>query len=101
MKIEFLATSEDGLRWMLKYYERVFPSGRKNGLKKYKEAKTLLRENPLSGHEFDEIEGVRELKIPKTPFSIIYTLRDDIIYVIDIRDQRGIRSVGGLERFNR
>jgi len=99
MQIRFLETSEDGLRWMFRYYERVFPAGRKSGLHKYREAKKLLRDNPFGGHPFDDINGVRERTILRTPFSIIYTVRDDTIYVIDIRDQRGFRSVAGTERF--
>jgi len=101
VRIEFLATSEDGLRWMLRYYARVFPEGRKNARIHYEDAKRLLRDNPFDGHLYEDWAEVRELKIPRTPFSIIYTLSDDVIYVIDIRDQRGIRSVAGLERFLR
>ena len=98
MKIHFLETSQDGLRWMLRYYENVFPAGRKNGLMNYQNAKRLLRDNPFGGHEFDKMQDIREMRVVKTPFSIIYTVQGETIYVIDIRDQRGIRSFSRIER---
>ncbi len=101
MQIKFLDTAQDGLQWMFRYYDRAFTAGRKNGMEKYKGAKQLLRDNPYGGHEFDGMKEVRERNIVKTPFSIIYTVRDDIIYVMDIRDQRGVRPVAGLARFKK
>lgn len=86
---------------MLRYYERIFPAGRAQGKKRYQQAKRLLRDNPHGGHPFDGRGNIRELKIQRTPFSIIYTIDSDTIYVIDIRDQRGVRRVAGLGRFTR
>lgn len=85
---------------MLQYYGRVFPDGHKKGQQKYNDAKLLLRANPLSGHQFDDWQNVRELNILQTPFSIIYTIGEDTIYVIDIRDQRGVRRAANLQRFD-
>jgi len=99
LKIEYLDTSEDGLLWMTRYYARVFSAGRKNGRAQFAKATQQLLENPLVGRKFDGLENIRECKITRTPFSIIYTVVGDVIYVIDVRDQRGLRMVAGLERF--
>lgn len=99
MKLRFLETSEHGLRWMRRYYRQKFPEGRENAVKHLQVAKSQLLAQPYSGHPFDDFDTVRELSIINTPFSILYTIRDETIYVIDIRDQRGMRSHEALAAF--
>lgn len=86
---------------MLRYYARVFPEGRANAKARYEAAKLQLRENPFSGHRYEDWENVREMRILGTPFSVIYTIGENVIYVIDVRDQRGIRTVAGISRFRK
>ena len=43
---------------------------------------------------------VREYKIIGTAFSLLYTVANDTIWIIDIRDQRGFRSAEALRYFN-
>ena len=99
MKLRFLETSEHGLRWMRRYYRLKFPEGQKNALSHFSAAKSQLLDQPFSGHIFDDFDNIREVNITNTPFSILYTIRDDTIYVIDIRDQRGMRSHDALAAF--
>lgn len=91
MKLRFASSSEHGLRWMLRYYERVFPAGRKGAAQNYRKAKAQLLQEPYSGHPFRDHDGVFELMIRRSYFSIIYTVEGETIFVIDIRDQRGMR----------
>ena len=65
----------------------------------YTAAKERLRDNAFAGQRFGDFEEVRELQILKSPFSILFTHRDETIYVIDIRDQRGLRSHEALATF--
>ncbi len=62
-------------------------------------AQDRLSREPFAGHQFDDFENVRELQISKSPFSILFTHHNDTIYIIDIRDQRGLRSAEALADF--
>ena len=99
MQLRFLETSEHGLRWMRRYYRLKFPEGQENAQTHFLTAKSQLLDQPYSGHLFDDFENVREMNITNTPFSILYTIRDETIYVIDIRGQRGMRSHEALAAF--
>ncbi len=84
---------------MRRYYRQRFPEGRNNALRHFQAAKAQLLDQPWSGHRFEDFEEVRELPVHNTPFSILYTIREETIYVIDIRDQRGMRSHEALGVF--
>lgn len=66
----------------------------------YKAAKNSLKQEPYIGHVFDEIDGVFEKEIPKTHFSILYAVKDETVYIIDIRDHRGFRSSNALRQYS-
>lgn len=99
MRLQFLETSEHGLRWMRRYYRLAFPEGKNSAVVHLNSAKLQLLEQPYSGHIFDDFDNVRELNITNTPFSILYSIQKETIYIIDIRDQRGMRSHEALAVF--
>ena len=101
MKIQFLESSTPGIRWMRRYFREQPQLDKQAALESYKNTRNLLKQEPYIGHVFDEIEGVFERAISKTHFSILYTVRDEIIYVIDIRDQRGFRSSNALRQYSK
>lgn len=101
MKIIYLETAAPGLRWMKRYYQEQSQLNDDRVFANFEAAKDRLREEPFAGHPFDDIERVRELKVSRSPFSILYTHQDDTIYIIDIRDQRGLRSADALAEFVR
>ncbi len=98
MKIQFLESSLLGLQWMRPYY-RERPHLKDAAARGYQKAKDLLRDNSVTGRSFDGIAGVSERSILNTPFSILYTVKDDTIYVIDIRDGRGHRSERAVREY--
>lgn len=99
MKLEFLETAESGLRWFHRYY-RENPQLRKSvALAAFRNARELIKENPFLGHAFDGMETVREYPIRGTNFSILYTVARGTLWVIDIRDARGLRSAEALRHF--
>lgn len=65
----------------------------------YKNTRNLITQEPFSGHSFDELDGVLERSISKTHFSILYAVKGQTIYIIDIRDQRGLRSSNALRQY--
>ena len=91
MKIVYLASARDDLIWLRRYYEEVFPEGYSKAQAQYRANKQLLRENPFIGHKTHH-EGVRELSIHRTPFSIIYRVGTDQIEILRIWDERRHRN---------
>ena len=60
---------------------------------------TIL-EFPYAGQPLDGVDRIFEKKVPKTAFSILYTVHKETIFVIDIRDQRGYRSAHAIDAFS-
>ena len=65
----------------------------------FSKARALLKQKPLAGHRFDDLENVRELKVRNSAFSILYTYKNNTVYIIDVRDQRRTRSGEALQEF--
>ena len=92
MKLVFLPSTRTDLRWMRRYCAQVFPDGATRAAEHYARASGVLRNNPLAGRPVEDMRGIREFSIPRTPFSFIYRVARDRIEVLRIRDQRGDRS---------
>ena len=92
MKLVFLPSTRPDLLWMRTYYTSVFPTGAKRAAEHYRLACSVIRENSLIGHPVEDMPGIREFAIQRTPFSVIYRVIDDRIEVLRIWDQRGDRS---------
>jgi len=91
MRILYLASARDDLLWLRRYYTEVFPDGAARALHHLLAAEHLLRANPYIGKRA-EVEGVRELRIARTPFSLIYRVREDRIEILRVWDGRKDRS---------
>jgi hypothetical protein len=101
MKIQYLLTVEHGARWFRSYYRRNPQLDFRKATAALRAAEQTLSEFPLVGERFEEREDVREQHILGTPFSLLYTLSRDTIWIIDIRDTRGLRSAEALSLFTR
>lgn len=101
MKLKYLQTSQLGVRWLKTYYRKNPQLNLKKAVASLQSAEQTLRENPLAGERFENHDNVRELPILGTSFSLLYTVAQDTIWIIDIRDQRGYRSAEALRLFNR
>ncbi len=99
MQLRFLATSRFGLEWMKRYYREHPQLDRRAAFRSFAATRGLLAAHPLAGALYEDFENVREIGIARTPFSILYTVVGDTIFVIDIRDRRGLRSAAALRRF--
>jgi hypothetical protein len=99
VKLEYLATSEAGLRWMRTYYRRNPQLDIRRAAASLRTAETILREHAQAGRRFEDSETVREYLLQGTSFSLLYTVARDTVWIIDVRDQRGLRSAEALRRF--
>ena len=90
MKFTYLPSAQTGLDWFRLYYGQIFPEGRKNARDHYFKMKRALRAAPMLGKPIGE-NGDREYTIPRTPFSVIYRIRDNTIEVRLVIDQRAER----------
>tara|TARA_B110000977_G_scaffold186954_1_gene253511 strand:- start:2398 stop:2727 length:330 start_codon:yes stop_codon:yes gene_type:complete len=100
MNIQFLESANPGIRWMRRYFREQPQLDAQAASESYKNTRSLLKQEPYIGHVFDEIKGVFERRILKTHFSILYAVKADTIYIIDIRDQRGLRSANALRQYS-
>ena len=87
MNIIYLESSQDSLEWFYKYYSSVFPEGSENAYEHYKIIESLLSENPYIGKLTGD-EDARKLKIPNTPFSYIYRIKNEYIEILTVWDDR-------------
>lgn len=87
MKIVILQSAEADLRWYRRYYETVFPEGRKYGRLRYVAATRVLCENPFAGQPFQNNTS-RKFSITGTPFHFVYRVVETQIQVLQIRDGR-------------
>ena len=101
MKLRYLQTSQPGVKWLKKYYRKNPQLNLQNAVVSLQKSEQTLRDNSHAGERFEDRENVRELPILGTAFSLLYTVTQDTIWIIDIRDQRGYRSAEALKLFNR
>lgn len=86
----FTTTALRDLGWFTKYYEDVFPAGRRNGERQFSATISLLLENPAAGRQSDARKA-REFPIGKTPFMIVYKTTKTELQVLRIWDARSKR----------
>lgn len=101
MKIEYLSTSSLGVRWFKQYYRRNPQLDRMKAVVALKSAERLLQDNPFAGARFEDFDDIREKEIVGTSFSLLYIVARDTIWIVDLRDQRGNRSIEALRHHNK
>lgn len=99
MKLEYLKTAEAGARWFRSYYRQNPQLNLPKAVAALRLAEATLRQHPMAGERFEDRLSVREFKVQGTAFSLLYTIALGAIWVIDIRDQRGLRSAEALRHF--
>ena len=91
MKLVFLATSASDLAWFRSYYAKVLPEGWDNAQSHFKKTRLALLANPRLDKPLENMPQLRELTIPRTPFSLIYYIAGQEIRVIEIWEARSQR----------
>ncbi len=92
MKIVFLPSSLDDLEWMKRYYQTVFPAGKPQAAKRYRNALAIIRNNPRAGAPSEVVDSLREHPIPNTPFTLVYQITKSEIRILYVKDQRSNKS---------
>ncbi|WP_271951024.1 type II toxin-antitoxin system RelE/ParE family toxin [Ruegeria faecimaris] len=88
MKIVFLDDTARDIQWFRYYYTSVFPEGSKKARAQLKAIQLTLAANPYAGHPSDTGRDVRELSVPRTPFTLIYRVMPTQIEVLRLWDTR-------------
>jgi len=88
MKLVFLSSTKSDLVWFKHYYTNVFPQGKIKADNRFLAILKTLKSNPYIGHTSENSDGTREFPILKTPFTLIYRVRDDRIEILRIVDGR-------------
>jgi plasmid stabilization system protein ParE len=91
MKFIFRLEAKSDLKWFAKYYRSVFPEGSKAAAIRFRQAKLLIQQYPLIGEAIGNATPLRELVIPRTPFSLVYYVEGQDIIVIRLLDNRAQR----------
>ena len=94
LRIVFRASAVADLKWFRRYYRAVFREGEKNAKHHYVQTFRLLQEHPLAGRSLGPETPMRELSIPRTPFSFVYYVAVDEIMIIRVLDGRAERLSG-------
>jgi plasmid stabilization system protein ParE len=101
MKIRYLETAKPRLHWLKRYFQSQPQLDAASAFENFDKAKQLLKQHPEAGEQFEDFADVREIHITRSAFSILYTCQDETIFIIDIRDSRGLRSAESLRKFSR
>jgi len=92
MRIVYLAPAVRDIAWFRYYYRAVFPNGDKNARNQLKQIQSLLAANPQMGRKSEDHTSVRELHIPRTPFSLVYRVTAEQIEILRLWDERQGRN---------
>ncbi|WP_170763117.1 type II toxin-antitoxin system RelE/ParE family toxin [Ruegeria lacuscaerulensis] len=88
MRIVFLEDTTRDIQWFRYYYTSVFPEGSERARAHLKAIQLTLAANPYAGHPSDTRRDVRELSVPRTPFTLIYRVMPIQIEILRLWDTR-------------
>lgn len=88
MKIVFLESTIRDIQWFRFYYQSVFPEGAAKARARLKSIQMALAANPYVGHPSNIRPGLRELSVPRTPFTLIYRVTPSRIEILRLWDNR-------------
>ncbi len=92
MEVIYLPGTVPDIIWLTHYYDESFPAGRANMRAQIYATELLLEHNPYLGRICEDVEGAREMRITKTPFSLIYRVTKTHVEIIRVWDQRRDRA---------
>ena len=93
MKLIFHPNTKADLKWFRRYYASIFPEGEKAAKHHYLQIFKTLLDHPYIGEVIGVDAAIREIFIPRTPFSFVYTVSDETIIVLRVLDNRAERPM--------
>jgi hypothetical protein len=88
MKIVFLESTTRDIEWFRYYHRSVFPEGSARARAQLMAIQVILAANPYAGHPSSARNAVRELQVPRTPFTLIYRVAPTQIEFLRLWDTR-------------
>ena len=88
MKIVFTESAVQDIQWFRYYYRSVFPEGSAKARARLVAIQKTLAANPYIGRPGEIGGDVRELTIPRTPFTLVYRVAPTRIEVLRLWDTR-------------
>lgn len=88
MRIVFLEDAVPDIQWFRYYYRSVFPEGSAKARAHLVAIQKTLAANPYAGRRSETLQEVRELSIPRTPFTLIYRVTPTQIEILRLWDTR-------------
>jgi plasmid stabilization system protein ParE len=87
MKVLLSEQAKRDMKWWRTYYRQTFPVGGPKAATHMAKAVELLAEH---SHLGSEVEGynLRRFQIHKTPFALIYRVKDEVIEIARVWDGR-------------
>jgi toxin ParE1/3/4 len=82
MRVVYLAGAARDMQWLRHYYQRVFPAGAANAAWRIRATERLILD-------------VRRVIVARTPFFLLYRLRDDRIEILRLVDSRSFDPLLG------
>ncbi|WP_366141046.1 type II toxin-antitoxin system RelE/ParE family toxin [uncultured Ruegeria sp.] len=76
------------IQWFRYYFTSVFPAGSERARAQLKAIQLTLAANPYAGNQSDTRRDIRELSVPRTPFTLIYRVMPTQIEILRLRDTR-------------
>jgi toxin ParE1/3/4 len=92
VRLVYLPRVAQDLLWFRHYYTQVFPQGAAAARERVLATERLLLGNPHLGRPTHRPD-VRRLSIARTPFFLLYRLRDDRIEILRFIDGRSFDSL--------
>lgn len=99
--LKYLDTARPGLAWMRAYYRKNPALRIDKAVAALKHAEALIRDPIFTAPPFEDSETVRTMRIEGTHFSLIYTVAENTVWIIDVRDPRGLRGAEAVRGYAR
>jgi toxin ParE1/3/4 len=86
MGVRLTPRARDGFHRQTRYIARDSPAAARRVARRVRDAVHSLATHPLQGHP-GRVVDTRELVVPRTPFTVAYRVREQIVEVVGIVHQ--------------
>jgi|SRR4051794_22391175 toxin ParE1/3/4 len=83
MRVRWTPRARDGFRRQTRYIAQDSPAAARRVATRVRDAVHSLATHPLQGHP-GRVVDTRELVVPRTPFTVVYRVREQIVEVVGI-----------------
>jgi plasmid stabilization system protein ParE len=88
VRVVYARRALEDMGWFRRYYATAFPEGRDRARDSLLRTEALVAENPLIGQPTGPGAETREFPVLRTPFALLYRLKEDRIEILRVLDRR-------------